>query len=63
MYHDTWALTRPSQRTRLFCNAIFNREDSIKNHVTFPFKKDGRQFDSLTTLGFSHIDNNMRLVY
>ena len=58
MYQDTWALIRPSQRMRLFCYATYNREDSMKNHVTFPFKKKGREFDSLTTSGFSYLDNN-----
>ena len=46
----------------IICNAIFNRKDSIKNHVTFLYKKNDRHFDSLTTPGFSLIDNNMRLV-
>ena len=56
------ALIRSSQRIRLFCYAIFNREDCMKNHVTFPYKKNDRQFDFLTAPGFSLIDNNLQLV-
>ena len=61
MYHGT-CINKIQSDNEIICNAIFNREDSMKNHVTFPFKKDGRQFDFLTTPGFSLIDNNLQLV-
>ena len=59
MYHDTDINKTQAENKIILLRYI--REDSMKNHVTFPFKKHGSQFDYLTMPMFPYLDNDMQL--